>query len=65
MKVAICDDLKECLVQMENLLRQIPDVEQVTAYSDMSQFYEDLRDGKFYDVIFMYGHRLETREDGD
>lgn len=53
MKVAICDDLKECLVQMENLLQQIPDIEQVTAYSDMSQFYEDLWDGKFYDVIFM------------
>lgn len=53
MKAAVCDDLKECLEQLENLLHQIPYIHQVDTYTDMNFFYEELKDGRSYDVIFM------------
>ena len=53
MKVAVCDDLRECLVQMENLLYQISYIEQVDTYSNISLFFEDLKNGKVYDAVFM------------
>lgn len=53
MKAAVCDDLKECLEQLENLLRQIPYIQQVDTYTNMDFFYDELRNGRNYDVIFM------------
>ena len=53
MKVAVCDDLKECLIQMEDLLHQIPYIKQVDTYSNMCDFYDELKEGKSYDVVFM------------
>lgn len=53
MKVAVCDDLKECLIQVEKLLDQIPYVRQVDTYTNINSFYDELIAGKIYDVIFM------------
>lgn len=51
--VAVCDDLKESLIQISNLLEEISYVEKIDTFSDMNLLYDELKDGKVYDVIFM------------
>lgn len=51
--VAVCDDQKESLIQISNLLEEIPYVQKIDTFSDMNLFYEEIKDGKYYDVIFM------------
>lgn len=53
LRVAVCDDLKESLVQLEKLLEQLSYVRVIDTFSDMSFFYDELREGKTYDVVFM------------
>ena len=43
MKVAVCDDLKESLMQIESLLNQISDVQKIETFSDMNAFCEELK----------------------
>ena len=51
--VAVCDDLKESLIQISNLLEEISYVKKIDTFSDINLFYEELKNGKYYDVIFM------------
>ncbi len=53
MNVAVCDDLKESLMQIESLLNQISDVQKIETFSDMNAFCEELKAGNIYDVILM------------
>ena len=53
MRVAVCDDLKESLDQIEELLKQVPYIEKIDTFIDMGFFYDEIKDGKYYDVIFM------------
>ncbi len=53
MRVAVCDDLKESLEQIEELLKQVPYIEKIDTFTDMDFFYDEIKDGKYYDVIFM------------
>ena len=53
MKVAVCDDLKENLLDLECYLKQIPYVKQISLFSDMSLFYEEVKEGEIYDAVLM------------
>ena len=53
LRVAVCDDLKESLIQIKKLLEQIPYVHKIETFSDMNYFYEELKEGKVYDIVFM------------
>lgn len=53
MKVAVCDDLKENLLELECYLKQIPYVKQISLFSDMALFYEEVKEGEIYDAVLM------------
>lgn len=53
MRVAICDDLRESLEQMESLLKQISYVQKIETFSNMEVFCAKLKAGTIYDVILM------------
>ena len=53
MRVAVCDDLKEILDEIKQLLEKISFVKTVDVFSDINLFYEELKDGTKYDVVLM------------
>lgn len=56
MKVAVCDDRKESLEQVEDLLKEVSCVTEINLYSDMDFFLEEVQEGKTYDVVLMDIH---------
>lgn len=53
MKVAICDPVLESLECIKMLVQQIPCIEEIELYTNIKYFIEDIRDGKYYDVVLM------------
>lgn len=53
MKVAVCDDIKEVLKEIELLLKDIPFVKKIDVFSDIELLYAEIREGGKYDVILM------------
>lgn len=53
MKVAVCDDLRESLIQIEELLQQIPYIQLIDTFTNINHFYDEIKEGKSYDVVFM------------
>ena len=53
MRVAICDDLKEILNEIKQLVETISYVKDVDTFSDINLFYEEIKDGTKYDAVLM------------
>ena len=53
MRAAICDDQPQALEELKKMLLRIPAVKKVHTYSDMNNFWATLKDGAYYDVVFM------------
>ena len=53
MRAAICDDQPQALEELKKRLLRIPAVKKVHTYSDMNNFWATLKDGAYYDVVFM------------
>ena len=53
MRVAVCDDLKENLLELECYLKQISFVKHISLFSDMELFYREVKDGEIYDAVLM------------
>ena len=53
MRAAICDDQPQALEELKKVLLRIPAVKKVHTYSDMNKFWATLKDGAYYDVVFM------------
>ncbi|MGN0431116.1 MAG: LytR/AlgR family response regulator transcription factor [Lachnospiraceae bacterium] len=64
MRVAICDDEKIFLEQMEELLKGISDISQVDCYDDVSELERQLKNSRKYDLLFMDIEWKQPRENG-
>lgn len=53
MKVAVCDDQRIILKQMQEMLKKINTVSLIHLFPDMEAFLKMLREGEYYDVILM------------
>lgn len=53
MNIAVCDPLQESLKNVKALLERIPYAEKIELYSNIEFFFEDIREGKFYDAVLM------------
>ena len=53
MNIAVCDDQPEVLDVVENMLREIPEVERVETYQDIRHMRNEFEDGKRPDVLIM------------
>ena len=53
MNIAVCDDQPEVLDVVENMLREIPEVERVETYQDIQHIRDEFEDGKRPDVLIM------------
>ena len=53
MNIAVCDDQPEVLDVVENMLREIPEVERVETYQDIRHMRDEFEDGKRPDVLIM------------
>ncbi|MGN1140841.1 MAG: LytR/AlgR family response regulator transcription factor [Oliverpabstia sp.] len=53
MRIAICDNDKYFLKEMEHKLRQYPYVNQIEQYSNIDHFFTDLEKGAHCDLVFM------------
>ena len=53
MRVAVCDDLKENLLELECYLKQISFVKHISLFSDMELFYREVKEGEVYDAVLM------------
>lgn len=53
MKIAVCDDQKEVLEQLDGMLRQIPFVKKVHFYSDLEIFLSIPDEEMDYDAVLM------------
>lgn len=53
MRVAVCDDLKEVLKETKILLEDVSFVKDIDIFSDMKNFYEEIKEGTKYDVVLM------------
>ena len=53
MNIAVCDDQPEVLDVVENMLREIPEVERVETYQDIRHMRDGFEDGKRPDVLIM------------
>lgn len=53
MKAAICDDQPQALEELKKMLSRIPLVKKVHTYSEMDNFWATLKEGVYYDVVFM------------
>ena len=62
MNIAVCDDQPEVLDVVENMLREIPEVERVETYQDIRHMRDEFEDGKRPDVLIMdICHEYNTR----
>ena len=62
MNIAVCDDQPEVLDVVENMLREIPEVELVETYQDIQHMRDEFEDGKRPDVLIMdICHEYNTR----
>jgi len=52
MRIAVCDDLPEALLEMKDLLACIPETE-ADYYTQISEFFEEIKDGVHYDAVLM------------
>ena len=62
MRVAVCDDNKQCLKELKHLLDRFSFVRDVECFSDIDRFFSSLLDEEHYDLILM---DLDWKEDSD
>lgn len=53
MKVAVCDDQPEILLEMQKILLKEEDIRSVDIYGDIEIFFSMINEEKVYDVVFM------------
>ena len=53
MKVAVCDDIKEVLKEIELLLKEIRFVKEVDTFTDVELLYAEINEGVKYDAVLM------------
>lgn len=53
MNIAICDDQPEALEELRELLKQLPFVKKVHAYSNMEVFFSAVKEEAHYDGVLM------------
>lgn len=63
MNVAVCDPLQESLDSLKDLLLQMSCIKEVELYSNVKFFFEDLKEGSYYDVVLM-GLNWEDEKNG-
>ena len=62
MRIAVCDDNKQCLKELQQLLEQFSFVRNVDCFSDIDHFFSCLSSEEYYDLILM---DLDWKEDSD
>lgn len=63
MRVAVCDDERIFLEQMQELLKDISDIAQIDCYDNLNDLETYLKTGQKYDMIFMdieWKHPMEN-----
>lgn len=63
MIVAVCDNSKETLDEMKQLLEQIAYIKNIELFSKIDSFFDELNAGKCYDVVLM-GIEWEDAKNG-
>ena len=53
MKIAVCDDDKNCLDSIKRLLTEYPGSSRIEYYQELSQLSEALKNGTTYDLVLM------------
>ena len=53
MRIAVCDDEKIFLEQIQEVLQNFSQIEQMELFDDLHMLFSKLKDGAKYDVIFM------------
>ena len=53
MKIAVCDDDKNCLDSIKRLLAEYPGSSRIEYYQELSQLSEALENGTTYDLVLM------------
>lgn len=53
MKIAVCDDQKECLIYVSDLLKTIKRIENIKEYSNIKQLQLDIEYNETFDIIIM------------
>ena len=53
MKIAVCDDDKNCLDSIKRLLAEYPGSGRIEYYQELSQLSEALENGTTYDLVLM------------
>lgn len=53
MKTAVCDDEKEAVQYLANLLDRNELIESVRMFTDQEEFLQEVRNGELFDVVFM------------
>lgn len=53
MQVAVCDDDKMCLLELEEQLQNMPLVDSIFPFDDLAAFLLSVKNGNFYDAVFM------------
>ena len=53
MKIAVCDDDKNCLDSIKRLLAEYPGISRTEYYQELSQLSEALENGTTYDLVLM------------
>lgn len=53
MRIAVCDDNKQCLKELQQMLEQFSFVRNVDCFSDIDSFFSCLSEGEHYDLIMM------------
>ena len=53
MKIAVCDDDKNCLDSIKRLLAEYPGISRIEYYQELSQLSEALENGTTYDLVLM------------
>lgn len=64
MRVAICDDEKVFLEQMEDILKSIPEIHQIDCYNDWGKLNYNLENNCQYDLILMDIEWKQQKENG-
>ena len=53
MNLAVCDNDRDFLKEMEAILKRYPNVEETLVYQKMDLFFEDLKAGMQFDAVLM------------
>ena len=52
-KIAVCEEHPEVLHTLRTILSELQMVKKIELYSDIDMCFGDLREGGFYDVVFI------------